>query len=349
MGDGLLGGSVNKSWDGIWEARVARGEWGWSAEIRIPFSTLNFDPGLDTWGINFQRTIRRRNEEILWSGWRRNQGLFRTTHAGRLTSWADPFFSRRIGLVEGQEVPIRYGARLGGKVGRYELGVYQVRTGERIWTGAGDRFRPAEDFTVGRVKRSLFQQSHVGVIYTRRSRNRTWTTSRAPDRHTIGRGCGPLHLPGPRALQRPGRGVHRLPHRPACRRRSFPDQRMARGYRMELPERPDPAPHLIPGLRDRWDPARGLRAAAWVSASPAHPHDRAPPGTLGARSDRCSGRSTSSTSRTWTTASSPGTCSVHPLQLNFESGDNGSDSRWSGSSSAWSGPSRSMGAGTTRS
>jgi hypothetical protein len=71
MGDGPAarhgGGGVNKSWDGIWEARTARGD-GWSAEIRIPFRTLNFDPTRTTWGINFQRTVRRKNEEILWTG-----------------------------------------------------------------------------------------------------------------------------------------------------------------------------------------------------------------------------------------------------------------------------------------
>ena len=46
MGDGLLreGGNVNKAWDGVWEARVQRLDDGWSAEIRIPWSTLNFDP-----------------------------------------------------------------------------------------------------------------------------------------------------------------------------------------------------------------------------------------------------------------------------------------------------------------
>ncbi|MCA9737645.1 MAG: hydrolase, partial [Gemmatimonadetes bacterium] len=75
------GGGVNKSWDGIWEAQVARVPEGWSAEIRIPFRTLNFDPTLDTWGINFQRTVRRKNEEILWSGHRRNEGLRRPIHA----------------------------------------------------------------------------------------------------------------------------------------------------------------------------------------------------------------------------------------------------------------------------
>jgi hypothetical protein len=86
MGDGLIGGSgVNKSWDGVWEARTARLPDGWSAEIRIPFSTLNFDPSGDSWGLNVQRTLRRRNEEIRWAGPRRNQELSDPVHAGSLT------------------------------------------------------------------------------------------------------------------------------------------------------------------------------------------------------------------------------------------------------------------------
>ncbi len=88
MGDGLLtigqGARINKDWDGIWEARVARGAYGWSAEIRIPFRTLNFNPEQEVWGINFQRTVRRKNEELVWSGFRRNQGLFRPQNAGQL-------------------------------------------------------------------------------------------------------------------------------------------------------------------------------------------------------------------------------------------------------------------------
>ncbi len=98
MGDGLLraGGNVNKAWDGVWEARVQRLDNGWSAEIRIPWSTLNFNPESDTWGINFQRTIRRRQEEILWTGHRRTEGLWRPIHAGRLTGLSD--MSQGIGL-----------------------------------------------------------------------------------------------------------------------------------------------------------------------------------------------------------------------------------------------------------
>jgi hypothetical protein len=100
MGDGLLrigsGSTMNKSWDGIWHVRVRRHDEGWSAEIRIPFRTLNFDPQLEAWGINFQRTIRRKSEELMWSGYRRNQGLFRPINAGRLVGLRD--ISQGIGL-----------------------------------------------------------------------------------------------------------------------------------------------------------------------------------------------------------------------------------------------------------
>ena len=278
MGDGLLrtGGNnpVNRSWDGIWTAQTARGDFGWSAEIRIPFRTLNFDESADTWGINFQRTVRRKNEETLWSGYRRNQGILRPIHAGRLTgiqnvsqgvgleavpygsaAWRDvtgtateapldvgidlnysvtpslrasltvntdfaeadvdrrrvnltrfplffpeqrdfflegasvfdfsrlsfvhPYFSRRIGLADGQVIPITYGAKFGGQAGAYDLGFLQVQTGRL-------NDRPTEDFTVGRVKRNFLQQSTVGVIYTRRATATIGDEPAPLDRHTVG-------------------------------------------------------------------------------------------------------------------------------------------------------------------
>jgi hypothetical protein len=94
MGDGLIGvnlqfgndfgAGINQSWDGIWLARVRRSEIGWTAEIEIPFRTLNFDPNASAWGINFQRTVRRKNEDSLWTGYARNQGLARMSNAGQL-------------------------------------------------------------------------------------------------------------------------------------------------------------------------------------------------------------------------------------------------------------------------
>ena len=93
MGDGLItsptggggfGGEMNKSWDGIWLARVRRTAIGWTAEVEIPFKTVNFDPDTDTWGANFQRTVKRKNEESLWTGWLRDEGLTRMSNAGRI-------------------------------------------------------------------------------------------------------------------------------------------------------------------------------------------------------------------------------------------------------------------------
>jgi hypothetical protein len=114
MGDGLMQGTggVNKAWDGIWEARVRRVPEGWSAEIRIPFSTLNFDPRLTAWGINFQRTVRRTGEETLWSGHGRNQGLLRPAHAGRLTGLRD--ISQGMGVEARPYVTASHGRGVGG-------------------------------------------------------------------------------------------------------------------------------------------------------------------------------------------------------------------------------------------
>ena len=77
------------------------------------------------------------------------------------TTGADafPFFSRRIGLLSGQEVPIDAGVKLTGKVGRTDLGVLNVRTGDTS-------FVDGTNFFVGRVKQNLFEQSYVGAVFT---------------------------------------------------------------------------------------------------------------------------------------------------------------------------------------
>jgi hypothetical protein len=98
MADAVMGpgGSNNRQWDGIWDARVVRSEIGWTLEIVIPFRTLNFDPNAPAWGINFQRTVRRKSEETLWTGHQRNQGLRRMSSAGLLVGIQD--VSQGVGL-----------------------------------------------------------------------------------------------------------------------------------------------------------------------------------------------------------------------------------------------------------
>jgi hypothetical protein len=114
MGDGILrtgqGSQVNRDWNGIWRAWVTKDDKGWSAEIRIPFMTLNFDPNNTTWGINFLRTIRRKNEITLWEGFRRNQGIDRPQDAGKLHGLRD--ISQGIGL---EAIPFAIGSQSRGR------------------------------------------------------------------------------------------------------------------------------------------------------------------------------------------------------------------------------------------
>jgi hypothetical protein len=87
-------------WDGVWtsEARITSD--GWTATIAIPFSTLNFMQSHDVvWGVNFKRFIRRKNEEDLWSGWRRTFGASKISQAGELRG-IDEIGSGRLFIVK---------------------------------------------------------------------------------------------------------------------------------------------------------------------------------------------------------------------------------------------------------
>ncbi len=72
------------------------------------------------------------------------------------------FFSRQIGLNAGTTVPIDVGGRLTGKVGKYTVGLIDVRAGETATT-------PDTNFSVVRVRRDLLRRSTVGVLFTGRS------------------------------------------------------------------------------------------------------------------------------------------------------------------------------------
>jgi hypothetical protein len=62
-------GAFNFAWNAFWDAEVTRTETGWSAEIRIPFTTLPYQPdenGRVIMGITVWRNIARNNEFISW-------------------------------------------------------------------------------------------------------------------------------------------------------------------------------------------------------------------------------------------------------------------------------------------
>jgi len=262
--DALLSGmdfrGFNEDWNGIWEVRAAIVDSGWSIEFEFPFSTFKFyKQDEQVWGVNFQRQIRRLNEQVLWSGVGKNFGLFKLALAGKLIGIKDiergdpiylkpflslgrqfstdksktlikpgldikygitqnlsldltfntdfaqvesdrarinltrfplffpekrefflenssifdytfgfrnnVFYSRRIGLSRGEEIPINAGARLVGRVNEFEIGLLNVQTSAR-----GNE--PNTNYGVARIKYDLFEQSYFGFIITNKiSRN----------------------------------------------------------------------------------------------------------------------------------------------------------------------------------
>lgn len=60
-------------WDGLWDARARIDEQGWTAELVIPFTTLSFNPANDTWGVNVERLIRRKDELVRWAAPQRSR------------------------------------------------------------------------------------------------------------------------------------------------------------------------------------------------------------------------------------------------------------------------------------
>ena len=74
------------------------------------------------------------------------------------------FYSRRIGLQGSTAVPIGFGGRLAGRVGRYSVGALNIGTDEMSPPKAA-----ATNFTVLRVRRDVLQRSSVGALFTNRS------------------------------------------------------------------------------------------------------------------------------------------------------------------------------------
>jgi uncharacterized protein DUF5916/cellulose/xylan binding protein with CBM9 domain len=78
------GRDINITWNGAWISAGRIDDKGFTVEIEIPLSTLRFKEGIESWGFNISRIIRRKNEENLWTSWQRSFGLERVSQAGDL-------------------------------------------------------------------------------------------------------------------------------------------------------------------------------------------------------------------------------------------------------------------------
>ncbi|MBN2134904.1 MAG: carbohydrate binding family 9 domain-containing protein [Acidobacteria bacterium] len=70
-----------------------------------------------------------------------------------------PFFSRRIGLLQCEEIPIDWGMKLTGRIGDFNVGLLDVQTGET-------NSLPTQNLLAMRITRNLWEQSNIGVIVT---------------------------------------------------------------------------------------------------------------------------------------------------------------------------------------
>lgn len=99
IGDALVddnGKNFNKSWDGLWNGRARITDLGWEGEMVIPFKTMGFKKGNDTWGLKCIRHIRRKSESVYWPATSLNAERFQISDAGKITGLTN--ITQGIGL-----------------------------------------------------------------------------------------------------------------------------------------------------------------------------------------------------------------------------------------------------------
>jgi hypothetical protein len=72
-------------WDGIWIVRTRIDDQGWTAEFEIPFKTIGFSPGMQTWGFNVSRRVARLLETSRWASPSLDVQLSHAAKAGEIT------------------------------------------------------------------------------------------------------------------------------------------------------------------------------------------------------------------------------------------------------------------------
>ncbi len=261
--DGLISDpeSASLDWDGVWDARTARNDHGWTAEIQIPARTLSFSRRNTAWGINFERFIPRVRTWLRWSSPTLDSFFFDLSRTGTLVGGAEldqgrgieispygtartaeqfgisdrnyqaqfggdigwritpslqsvftvntdfaetevdarqvnttrfplffpekrsffleganqfefglglgsnfiPFFSRRVGLFAGSQVPIDAGVKLNGRVGKFNVGFLDAQTRDAL-TPVGPV--PSVNLLAARASYDLTPKLRIGTIIT---------------------------------------------------------------------------------------------------------------------------------------------------------------------------------------
>ncbi len=90
------GRSIDVNWDTEWLSASTVDDHGWTLEMAIPFKSLRFKPGTDTWGVNFGRVYTANQETSYWSGTMSDD--FRISQGGKLTGIRVPASKSKLSL-----------------------------------------------------------------------------------------------------------------------------------------------------------------------------------------------------------------------------------------------------------
>ena len=128
------GHNEDPTWDPIWQVRTAIHDWGWTAEIKIPFTQLRFEKNSDeVWGLIVGRQIFRHSETSFWPAIPRNAPGF--VHlAGELGGLAEVKPRKQFDIMP-------------YTVSSYNT--YQPEAGNPFRTGGDSRFKGGLDGKIG--------------------------------------------------------------------------------------------------------------------------------------------------------------------------------------------------------
>lgn len=157
------GASFSFSWDAMWRVRTTRADSGWIAEIAIPWTSIRYAKGLESWNINFIRNTRRAAQWSAWVPYPRQFSSWRLTYSGLLDSIKPPppranLRSRLYGLTESSRTSAAGG--LNGTTG--DLG------GELIWAPSANSLFEATvntDFAQADVDRQVVNLTRFSVFF----------------------------------------------------------------------------------------------------------------------------------------------------------------------------------------
>ena len=92
--------NLDFAWDAAVEVATRIHEDGWTVEMAIPWTTLRFDPSRDeqVWGVNFHRSVARRNERTAWAPLDRRHQIHFAERAGTVTGPARVAAGRNLRL-----------------------------------------------------------------------------------------------------------------------------------------------------------------------------------------------------------------------------------------------------------